>query len=112
MAEYYNSWKCFISGDIGIDDSEAHRKQYYSNWADKKVVISHIQLQIIFWDIPVLIGKLNSHANSIHTPHMTTNNQPTSDLLTFCVNQSGNCFYLSVTTYVEMQILLHKKDTL
>ena len=39
----------------------------------KMVDIGNIQMQMI-WDLPVLYGKWNSHANFINTSHRMTNN--------------------------------------
>ena len=71
LAKYYNRCKC-ISGDSGIHNSKADIEQEDDNFANKNVVISNIHMQMIC-NIPVLFGKLDSHANSIHRSHMTTN---------------------------------------
>ena len=41
LGKYYNSYKCCISGDIGIDKSKAHSKQQEGNCAEKNAVISN-----------------------------------------------------------------------
>ena len=56
LANYYNSCRCCIFGDIGIDKSKVHSKQIEGNYVDKNVVIRNIKMQIIC-DIPVMFGK-------------------------------------------------------
>ena len=94
FAKYYNSCKCCISGDIGIDKSKAHSKQLEGNCADKNVVISNKQMQLIC-DIPVLHGKWNSQANFIHTSHVTSNNPFLS--FWYCKSSNQRTVYILVS---------------
>ena len=61
-------------------------------------------------DIPVLlgiIGKWNSYSNFIHTSHVTTN----SPLLRYWhLCQPKNCLHLSVTTYLEINVLITQRN--
>ena len=49
MANYYNSCKCHISGDTGIDKSTAYNKHSEAECAERNVDISDIQMQMIHY---------------------------------------------------------------
>ena len=51
--------------EINNDMSKAHNMQHGGNCTGKNVIVSTVQMQIIC-NIPVLFGKWNYQANSIH----------------------------------------------
>ena len=54
----------------------------------------------MIYDIPVLFGKIKFHAKFIDMFHRLI----IPKLLIFCVNQSNNCFYLSINIYLKIPV--------
>ena len=84
-----------IYGDIGIDKSKAHSKQYEGNCVDKNVIVRKIQIQIIY-DILLLFGKMKHHANCGQVKHHI----PICHSQVKIFYQSDSSQHLSVAIYI------------